>query len=111
MMESRKYGGNSMRIHNLFTILILTALAASAQTPAVFDGGVLNGASFAKDANGLGSPVAVGSLVSIFGTNLATTLLHADSIPFSTSLGGGSVSFNGVPAPVSDTIPGSSFVS
>ena len=98
-----------MKIHNLFTIMILGVAAARAQTPAVFDGGVLNGASFAKDSNGQGSPVAVGSLVSIFGTNLATTLLHADSVPFSTQLGGVSVTFNGVPAPLSDTIPGSQF--
>jgi uncharacterized protein (TIGR03437 family) len=94
-----------MRLHILFTTLILGALAAVAQ-PTVVDGGVLNGASFAKDPDGKGSAVAVGSLVSIFGTGLATTLAHADSIPFSTSLGGVSVTFGGVAAPLSDTIPG-----
>ncbi|MDE3164351.1 MAG: hypothetical protein KGN36_00980 [Acidobacteriota bacterium] len=44
--------------------------------------------------------MAPGSLVSIFGTNLASSLSQADSIPLSTSLGGVSVMFNNVPAPL-----------
>jgi protocatechuate 3,4-dioxygenase beta subunit len=46
---------------------------AAAASPAITTGGVVNGASFAKQANGLGAPVAMGSLVSIFGTNLVKT--------------------------------------
>jgi uncharacterized protein (TIGR03437 family) len=72
-----------------------------AQTPNVVDGGVINGASFAK-----GQVVTAGSLVSIFGTNLASRLAVADSIPLSTSLGGVTVMFNGVPAPLVAVIPG-----
>ncbi len=60
----------------------------AAQTPTVTTGGVLNGASFAK-----GSPITPGSLITIFGTQLAATTAEADSIPLSTSLGGVTVQF------------------
>jgi uncharacterized protein (TIGR03437 family) len=73
----------------------VVASAAWAQTPVVANGGVLNGASFAHN-----QAVAPGSLVSIFGTDLASSLAQADSIPLSTSLGGVSVTFNNVPAPM-----------
>jgi uncharacterized protein (TIGR03437 family) len=56
---------------------------------------VLNGASFTK-----GQAVAPGSLVSIFGSNLASTTASASSVPLSTTLGGVSVTFNNVPAPL-----------
>src|SRR5258706_9245652 len=95
-----------MKLRSLFILIVFATLIATAKTPAVVDGGVLNGASFAKDPNGLGSAVAVGSLVSIFGTNLATTLAAADSVPFSTSLGGVSVSFGGKLAAMRNVIPG-----
>jgi uncharacterized protein (TIGR03437 family) len=65
----------------------------------------LNGASFAKNAAGQGTPVAPGSLVSIFGSALGTTQADADSVPFSTALGGVSVTFNGVPVAMRDVIP------
>ena len=69
-------------------LFLLGSAAAFAQTPSIADGGILNGASFVK-----GQPVTVGSLVSIFGSNLATGLLQADTIPLSTSLGGVTVQF------------------
>jgi uncharacterized protein (TIGR03437 family) len=69
--------------------------SAFAQAPSVASGGVLNAASFAK-----GQVVTPGSLVSIFGTNLASSLASADSIPLSTSLGNVSVSFNNIPSPL-----------
>jgi uncharacterized protein (TIGR03437 family) len=87
-----------MRIQVSLLFLLASALAF-AQTPSVADGGVLNGASFVK-----GQPVTAGSLVSIFGSNLATGLSQADTIPLSTSLGGVTVQFvNGntsAPAPL-----------
>src|SRR5262249_44515530 len=46
------------------------------------------------------NPVAPGSLVSIFGSQLASGLAQADSIPLSTSLNGVSVTFNGVQSPL-----------
>lgn len=75
--------------------LLLLAAAASAQTPQVAPGGVLNGASFDKT-----QPVSPGSLISIFGSNLAATTATADSIPLSAVLGQVSVTVNGVPAPL-----------
>jgi uncharacterized protein (TIGR03437 family) len=71
-----------------FVLSLACAGYGFAQTPAVFSGGVLNGASFVK-----GQPVTPGSLVSIFGTNLASQVAQADTIPLSNSLGGVTVEF------------------
>jgi len=84
-----------MRAISLFILAIFSlSLAANAQ-PSVAAGGVLNGASFAT-----GQPVAPGSLVSIFGTNLASTSSAATSVPLSTSLGNVVVTFNNIAAPL-----------
>ncbi len=72
----------------------LTAGGALAQ-PVIATGGVLNGASFAK-----GQAVTPGSLVAIFGTGLASGLISGSSVPLSTQLGGTSVAFNDIPAPL-----------
>jgi uncharacterized protein (TIGR03437 family) len=74
-------------------LLAIAAVSAYAQIPAVSAGGVSNA------ANGI-SPVTPGSLVSIYGSNLAGGLAQADTIPLSTSLNSVSVTFNGVPAPL-----------
>jgi uncharacterized protein (TIGR03437 family) len=66
----------------------MAAGLAFAQTPSIADGGILNGASFVK-----GQQVTVGSLVTIFGTNLASATAQADTIPLSTNLGGVTVQF------------------
>jgi uncharacterized protein (TIGR03437 family) len=66
-----------------------------APLPVVPSGSVVNGASFAPS-----QAVAPGSLVSIFGTNLASSTAQAGSIPLSTSLANVSVAFNGIPAPL-----------
>jgi uncharacterized protein (TIGR03437 family) len=76
-----------MRIR-IVALLTVSAGLALAQTPTIVDGGVLNGASFAK-----GQAVTPGSLVSIFGTNLASKVSQADTIPLSKSLGGVTVLF------------------
>jgi uncharacterized protein (TIGR03437 family) len=76
-------------------LCLACAFGAAAQTPVIQDGGVLNAASFAA-----GQPIAPGSLVSIFGTELAAGLAQADSIPLSTVLGNVSVRFNDIPAPI-----------
>src|SRR5579872_5885215 len=68
--------------------LLLVCGRAFAQTPQIFDGGVLNGAGFQK-----GQPIAPGSLISIFGSQLASRTAQADSIPLSASLGGVTVQF------------------
>jgi uncharacterized protein (TIGR03437 family) len=71
------------------------ALAVNAQTPAVSSGGIVNGASFAA-----GQPVAPGSLISIFGTQLAASTASADTIPLSTKMNGVTVTFNNKDAPL-----------
>jgi uncharacterized protein (TIGR03437 family) len=87
----------SKRLGSAILMLLCGAalsVPARAQGPNVNDNGVVNGASF-------GSMPAPGSIVSIFGTNLASAVSVASSIPLSTSLGGVSVTFNGnVPAPL-----------
>lgn len=86
-------------------LFLLSSPVVFAQKPVVADGGVINAASFAKDPKtGLGSATAPGSLVAIFGTFTASTVQFADSIPYSTSLGGVSVSIGGVPAPLQNVI-------
>ncbi len=69
---------------------------------------MLNAASYAKDANGQGTAVAPGSLVSIFGTFTGSLQADAATVPFGTSLGGVSVTFNGIAAPMRDVIPAAS---
>lgn len=81
-------------MRSLIFILVFAGFAA-AQTPTVVKGGVLNGASFDQTM-----PVTPGSLISIFGSNLAATTANADSIPLSTVLGNVSVTFNGISAPL-----------
>ncbi len=65
-------------------------------TPFIFDGGVVNGASFQ-------GPVAIpGSIVSLFGSKLtsAPAITLATIVPLPTTLAGVSVTVNGVPAPL-----------
>ncbi len=69
-------------------------------SPSVATGGVLNAASFAKNPQGLGTAVAPGSLVSIFGNFPGATTASAPSIPYPTSLGNVTVTFNGTVAPL-----------
>jgi uncharacterized protein (TIGR03437 family) len=83
-----------MRLVSWSGVLCLCVGVVQAQ-PSVAPGGVLNGASFIK-----GQPVAPGSIVSIFGSNLSSGLQIADSVPLSTSLGGVTVTFNDTTAPL-----------
>ncbi len=64
-----------------------------AQAPFVEPGGVVDAATFT-------APVVPGSLVSIFGTNLAAAPAFAGTIPLPPTLGGVTVSFNGMAAPL-----------
>ncbi|HTC35874.1 MAG TPA: hypothetical protein VK724_21030 [Bryobacteraceae bacterium] len=72
----KTYGG----ILSFSLLLAASAGVCSAQATIT---NVLNGASFAT-----GQPITGGSLITIFGTNLATTTAGADTIPLSTHLGG-----------------------
>jgi uncharacterized protein (TIGR03437 family) len=71
-------------------------LNAAAAGPTIFDGGVVNGASFAKAP----APVAPGSIVSIFGTALASGTEIATVFPLPTTLQGTQVFINGIAAPL-----------
>jgi uncharacterized protein (TIGR03437 family) len=80
------------KLLSILTVLTLAGLAM-AQAPSVNDNGVVDGAGFRP------AP-APGSIVSIFGTNFASAVSVASTVPLSTSLGGVSVTFNGAQAPL-----------
>jgi uncharacterized protein (TIGR03437 family) len=87
-------------------VLILASAAAAWSQPTVTKGSVFNGSTLVPNADGSYSPLAPGALVTIFGSFPGATQADADSVPFSTSLGGVSVTFNGVPAPMRDMMFG-----
>ena len=62
-------------------------------SPAVTPGGVVNAASYQP------GPVAPGSLIALFGQNMAQTVATA-SYPLPTTLAGSSLTINGEPAPI-----------
>jgi len=66
---------------------------------AVGEGGIVNGASFT-------TPVAPGSIVSIFGSSLAGTTALAADVPLPATLGGVSVEVNGTAIPLFFVTPG-----
>jgi len=74
-------------------LLLLGAARALTQTPVLNSGGVVNAASF-------DSPVSPGSLVSIFGSNLAPQTATASVVPLPLMLAGVSVQLNGAAAPL-----------
>ncbi|MBV9507939.1 MAG: hypothetical protein JO323_23360 [Acidobacteriia bacterium] len=79
-------------------LLASTCYSAGAQSPVIAAGGVVNAASYTQ-------PVAPGSLVAIFGTNLAPGVYSASTTPWPITLAGTSVSINGIAAPLSYVSP------
>ena len=73
--------------------LFALCVSAFAQQPVIATGGIVNAASYS-------APIAPGSIISIFGTNLANTTVTASNTPLLTTLGGTTVSIDGVPAPL-----------
>jgi len=65
--------------------------------PTIGAGGIVNGATFAPASC---CPVSPGSIISIFGLNLAPTATAATQVPLPLSLVGTSVSINGTAAPL-----------
>jgi uncharacterized protein (TIGR03437 family) len=65
------------------------------EPPVVSSGGIVNGASF-----GAGEPVSPGSIISLFGRNLARGQNSATQLPLERNLGGATVSIGGVEAPL-----------
>jgi uncharacterized protein (TIGR03437 family) len=84
--------------HAGLAILFLTA-SGLAQTPVIGFGGILNGASF-RFPGAPGGGVAPGTIISIFGTNLATAASAATSVPLLKNLNGTSVTIGGIAAPL-----------
>jgi uncharacterized protein (TIGR03437 family) len=81
-------------------LYVLTAtLAANTYAQTVTPGGVVNAADY-------NSPVAPGSVIAIFGANLAASTVASSSAPMATTLGGTSVLINGAPAPLFAVSPG-----
>jgi virginiamycin B lyase len=72
--------------------------------PAILSGGIVNAASYAA-VNGVGSPVAPGSLVAIFTSTLSAQAATFSTASLPSSLGGVSVTFNGVTAPIVQVVP------
>lgn len=80
-------------------IILAWAGVVCGQRPIISPGGVVNAASYTTGGPS-GKAVAVGSIVSIFGRNLATTTQSASSFPLPTALAGTSVTVNGIAAPI-----------
>ncbi len=70
-----------------------TGTAPAGNAPRINAGGIVNAASYV-------TPLARGSLATIFGTNLSTSTALAPGLPWGTSLGGASVTVGGVTAPL-----------
>jgi uncharacterized protein (TIGR03437 family) len=84
------------RIAAVFVCILTLGSVASSQTPVVGPGGIENAAGLGNTTT-----IAPGSLISIFGTNLASGLSIASSATLSTALGDvDSVMINGMAAPL-----------
>jgi uncharacterized protein (TIGR03437 family) len=74
-------------------------LTVKPAAPVISVGGIVNAASYRYDA------IAPGTLISIFGENLAPSEQSAESAPWPTTLNGVSVTVNGIAAPLSMVSP------
>ncbi len=74
--------------------VVTVSLSVGTPPPAIVANGILNSASYSKDA------VVAGSIASIFGSNFATTTAVATSYPLPTVLAGTQVLVNNSPAPL-----------
>jgi uncharacterized protein (TIGR03437 family) len=75
-----------------------------ANTPSILAGGVVNAASYAQ-ANGVGSPIAPGSLVAIFTSTLSAQPGGFTTATLPSQINGVSVTFNNVTAPMVNVSP------
>jgi uncharacterized protein (TIGR03437 family) len=80
--------GTPLMKSRIVVLLLSSVGLALAQGPTIGDGSIVNGASFQR-----GQAITGGSLVSIFGTNLASHIAAADTVPLSDTLGGVTVEF------------------
>jgi uncharacterized protein (TIGR03437 family) len=75
--------------------VVTGVVLASSSNPAFSNAGVVNAAPMIS-----GEPLGVGSIASLFGVNLASQSASATSFPLPLTLGGASVTINGIPAPL-----------
>ena len=71
------------------------SVSGNPTAPALFAGGIVNGASFAP-----GGAVAPGSIVAVFGSNLAQGRNLAPRLPLETTLGGATLNVGGTDMPL-----------
>jgi uncharacterized protein (TIGR03437 family) len=79
--------------------LQLPGSGGSGSAPTILSGGIVNAASYAQ-TNGAGNPVAPGALVSIYTSQLSAQAASFSTSTLPASLGGVSVTFNGMTAPM-----------
>lgn len=82
-----KYGGGAA---DGFVAQVAAGTASTVISP----GGIVNAATSSS------APVAPGSLVSIYGSNLGSGIFSAPSVPLGTTLGGATVTVNGATVPL-----------
>jgi uncharacterized protein (TIGR03437 family) len=90
----------------LFSISFSSSAEAQATPPQISEGGVVNNASYTLHPQ----PMAAGSIAAIFGTNLNDgSIIHSSELgqdgKLVTSLGGASVTVDGIPAPIFYSTP------
>ena len=90
---------------DIFVTKFMIGTGPTTQAPSVSENGVLNAASFAA-AGQPGHAVAPGSLVSIFGSQLASGQVVAGTAPLSPSLSGVTVTIGSMQAPIQFVSPG-----
>ena len=101
------FQGTDLLANDLYVTAYYVGPPSTANPPAVPANSVVNNASFASGAN----PLAPGTIAAVFGTNLDDGSSNAFSSFGSkgellTTLGGASVSFNGIAAPLFSAFPG-----
>src|ERR1700681_3644455 len=92
----------------LLCLLTAWPLIVFGQKPVIFPNGVVNGASY-EPANITQEPgkfLQPGSIVSIFGQNLASSTQSATTVPLPNQLASTTVTSNGVAAPLFYVAPG-----
>jgi uncharacterized protein (TIGR03437 family) len=76
--------------------------------PILLPGGIVNAASYAQ-SNGIGSPVAPGSLIALFTSPLQTGAANFSTASLPDQLSGVSLTINGIPAPIVSVAPNSEY--
>lgn len=88
-----------LQTHRIILIVTLAATGAAQTTPppapVIAAAGIVNGATLSRTAGSAG--VSPGSIISIFGENLAMETAVAGTVPWPAMLGGASVTFAGMP--------------